>query len=272
MAPRSVYPVAKSKRLVTWGWTLGGSLCGIALVCVFFAPARWLTEFIAESSANRFQLIAPIGTIWTGSAQLKLAAGKGSLEHTVLPGRVFWKFRPSLRGLSLALHAECCIQQDWAWLIYPTLQGLRVDLSDLPESQPSIWPSALLAGLGTPWNTLQLQGTLLISTRQLSLYWSHEGWHMAGHAQLDASNMTTSLSTLKPVGSYRLALHGGPHPFLQLSTLKGSLQLHGSGRWVNKQLQFEGEASAQADRADALANLLNIIGRRDGARVIIKIG
>ena len=272
MAPSPNYPIVKTKKLLAWGWALGGSLFGIALILIVFAPAAWLTGQIADASENRLQLLAPLGTVWTGSAQLKLAAGKGSIEHTVLPGRVFWKFRPSLRGLTISLHTECCIQQDWIWLVYPTLQGIRVDLSDLPESQPSTWPSALLAGLGTPWNTLQLQGTLSITTRQLSLHLNHEGWHMAGQARLDATHMSTSLSTLKPVGSYRLALHGGPTPYLQLSTIDGSLQLHGAGRWINKQLQFEGEASAQADRADALANLLNIIGRRDGARVIIKIG
>lgn len=94
---------------------------------------------------------------------------------------------------------------------------------------------------------------------------------MVGYAQLDADNMSTSLSTLKPIGSYRFTLQGGQSPYLQLTTLEGSLQLQGSGRWVNHQLQFTGEASALPDRADALANLLNIIGRREGARVIIKI-
>jgi general secretion pathway protein N len=74
------------------------------------------------------------------------------------------------------------------------------------------------------------------------------------------------------MGSYRLALEGGPEPTLQLTTLEGSLQLRGSGRWIQGGLRFEGEASAAPERAEALANLLNIIGRRDGARSIIKVG
>ena len=53
--------------------------------------------------------------------------------------------------------------------------------------------------------------------------------------------------------------------------MKGSLQLQGTGRWVDHTLDFTGEASAQAEHADALASLLNIIGRREGERVIIKI-
>jgi general secretion pathway protein N len=37
-------------------------------------------------------------------------------------------------------------------------------------------------------------------------------------------------------------------------------------------LHFSGSASAAPDREAALANLLNIIGRRSGARSIITIG
>jgi len=59
---------------------------------------------------------------------------------------------------------------------------------------------------------------------------------------------------------------------LQLSTLDGALQLTGSGQWVGSRLHFSGEASAAPDRETALANLLNIIGRRTGARSIITIG
>jgi general secretion pathway protein N len=149
---------------------------------------------------------------------------------------------------------------------------VHVRLSDQPAAQPSRWPSALLAGLGTPWNTLQLQGSLALTSQQLELQWQSSGWRLAGRAQLDAQQMSSSLSTLKPMGSYRLVLQGGPEPTLQLTTLEGSLQLSGSGRWLQGGLRFEGEASAAHERAEALANLLNIIGRRDGTRSIIKVG
>jgi general secretion pathway protein N len=47
--------------------------------------------------------------------------------------------------------------------IQPRLGGGKIQVSD---SQTQ-WPAALLAGLGTPWNTLQLDGALLLSTRGL---------------------------------------------------------------------------------------------------------
>ena len=74
------------------------------------------------------------------------------------------------------------------------------------------------------------------------------------------------------MGSYRLTLSGGPTPALKLETLEGSLQLTGNGQWVGGKLRFDGVASATPERQEALANLLNIIGRRDGARALIKIG
>jgi len=94
-------------------------------------------------------------------------------------------------------------------------------------------------------------------------------------AQLDALGMSTRLSTLRPMGSYRLVLQGGRHgeaPTLQLSTLDGALLLSGSGQWVGQRLRFTGEARAAPEREAALANLLNIIGRRSGARSIITLG
>jgi general secretion pathway protein N len=57
-----------------------------------------------------------------------------------------------------------------------------------------------------------------------------------------------------------------------LQTLEGALQLQGSGRVHAGRLQFAGFASAAAGREEALANLLNIIGRRDGARSVIQVG
>jgi len=77
---------------------------------------------------------------------------------------------------------------------------------------------------------------------------------------------------LRPMGSYRLELTGGEVPALALSTLQGPLQLTGSGQWVSQRLRFAGEASAAPDREAALANLLNIIGRRSGARSLITVG
>ena len=80
---------------------------------------------------------------------------------------------------------------------------------------------------------------------------------------------------MRPIGSYRLSLAGGANrapPTLQLQTIEGSLSLVGSGRWTGSHWSFQGEASAAPEREQALGNLLNMVGRRQGARSIISLG
>ncbi|MBC7917543.1 MAG: type II secretion system protein N [Rhodoferax sp.] len=257
--------------LAPWNWALSGVLIGAAFALVCFAPARWLAQAVQSASQNRLQLVDAQGSVWTGNAQLVLGAGIGTQDTARLPGRVHWSLRPALNGAQLTVRADCCMDSAWTWAALPGFTGLQLRSLDA-NAAPSRWPSAVLAGLGTPWNTLQLQGTLALTTQGLVLQQQAGRWEMQGSLQLDAQHMSTSLSTLKPVGSYRLSLNGGPTPTLDLSTLDGSLQLQGAGRWVGGRLQFTGEARATPDRTEALANLLNIIGRRDGARSIIKVG
>ena len=60
-------------------------------------------------------------------------------------------------------------------------------------------------------------------------------------------------------------------PELQLQTLEGSLQLAGQGRWTGNRWNFRGQASASAENEPVLGNLLNIVGRRQGAVSIIAL-
>lgn len=197
-----------------------------------------------------------------------LTGGGASQDSAALPGRLEWQLRPSWSGLRLQVNATCCTQQPLQALVQLKLGQVRVALQD----SSSQWPAAVLAGLGTPWNTLQPQGQLVLQTQGLQAVWSAGRMVLAGRAQVDAMAMSSRLSTLRPMGSYRLELTGGDVPTLNLSTLQGALQLSGSGQWVGQRLRFTGEATAAPDREAALANLLNIIGRRSGARSLITVG
>jgi general secretion pathway protein N len=99
---------------------------------------------------------------------------------------------------------------------------------------------------------------------------------MQGLVELQAQGLSSRLSTLKPMGSYRVQLRGTPEgtatPELQLSTLQGPLQLQGQGQWIGSRLRFSGEARADEGAESALSNLLNIIGRRQGARSLLSLG
>ena len=251
-----------------WRWAWAGGLLGLTLAVLLCAPARWLAEGLAQISQSQVQLADPRGTVWNGSAQLVLAGGEGSRDSTALPARLQWQIRPAWNGLRTTLQAECCMAQPLQLLATPHWGGAQVVLTD----SQSHWPAPLLAGLGAPWNTLQPEGTLTLNTQALVLNWNAGRMVLAGQVRLEAIDMASRLSTLKPMGSYRLTLTGGSPTTVQLETLGGSLQLTGSGQWVGARLRFEGMATAAPDRVDALSNLLNIIGRRDGARATIKVG
>ena len=96
---------------------------------------------------------------------------------------------------------------------------------------------------------------------------------LQGSAQLLALDMASRLTTLRPMGSYRLTLEGGtPAATLRLETLAGGLRLAGTGEWQPSRLRFSGEATTAPEHAAVLANLLNLLGRREGARSIITLG
>jgi len=266
--PRLPSSVA-NPAVTPWRWTLAGALTGLLLATVLLAPARWLAALVQQASGEQVMLLAPQGSVWQGSAQLVLSGGSGSRNAMALPGRLTWRLRPTLSGASLQLSADCCTQQPLALQLMPLGWGsARLTLSN-SQSQ---WPASLLSGLGTPWNTVQAQGLLAASTEDFSLKWAQGQLSLTGRLQIDATQISSRLSTLQPMGSYRLTLQGGATPTLALDTLEGSLQLTGQGQWVAQRLRFTGAASAAPGSVEALSNLLNIIGRRNGARAIIKVG
>ena len=251
-----------------WGWALGGALAGLLPALVVFAPAQWLATGLDKATGGQLLLSEARGTVWNGSAQLVLTGGTASQDRTALPGRMQWTLRPTFDGARAQVQADCCTAQPLQVRLALGLSRFQVTVGD----GQSRWPAALLAGLGTPWNTLQPQGQLVLQTQGLQAAWQAGRMVLDGKVQLDALDMSSRLSTLRPMGSYRLAVQGGEVPTLNLSTLNGHLNLSGTGQWVGQRLRFAGEASAAPDREAALTNLLNIIGRRNGARSLINVG
>jgi general secretion pathway protein N len=243
-------------------------LVGLLLASLMFAPARWLAGVVNQRSEGRVLLDDARGTVWDGSAVLSLAGGAGSLDAATLPSRLGWRLQLTWTGLQLRMTAPCCIAQAWAWQLRPQWGGATLSLSDTT----SMWPAQLLSGLGTPFNTLAFQGPLALNTTGFSVAWLAGRMQVKGGLRLDAQSLSSRLSTVSPMGSYRLAVAGGATPSLQLDTLSGPLQLSGRGQWVGGKLQFNGEATSAAENQAALSNLLNIIGRRDGARSVITLG
>jgi general secretion pathway protein N len=255
-----------------WSWALMGALLGLGLALLVWAPARWLAWGVAQASQGQVQWLNSRGTVWQGSAQLMLSGGAGSRQPQALPGRLHWTLSPAWSGLRLGWRADCCMTQ--AASVQATLgwNSLQLQASD----HRSNWPAALLTGLGAPWNTLQAEGQLQLRTEALQLHWARGRLQMKGLVALNLQEMSSRLSPVKPMGSYRIALTGTPDgtptPGLDLSTLQGPLLLSGQGQWVGQRLRFTGEARAAEGHEAAFDNLLNILGRREGARSLLSVG
>lgn len=262
-------------------WALAGAGLGGLLALVSFAPAAWLAGALASATGQRLLLADARGTVWNGSAVPVLTGGVGSRDASALPGRMQWRLGLQGTGVAVTAQHACCINGELRLLLRPGWGRLRIELPPTPGGQPiGQWPAAWLAGLGTPWNTLQPSGSLQLSSPGLVLENVQGRWRVEGRADLVLNAFASRLSTLDVLGSYTLALTGaapGAAPgeaaaSLQLATTSGALLLQGQGQWVASKLRFNGEASAAPGSETVLNNLLNIIGRRQGARSVISIG
>lgn len=261
-------PLSSAPSQGTWAWAVAGALVGMLGAILQWAPAIWVQQAVYAASDGRVVLRESLGSVWHGSAQLGLSGGSGAKDATRLPGRVQWDLRLGLGSVHIALRADCCTTQAQTLELTPGLRNWRLKLAP----GESTWPADVLTGLGTPWNTVQLQGPLLLKTPGLTLVSTVNRLQVEGSASLEMPNLISSLSTLRPLGSYRLQLQGGAQPTLDLRTESGSLQLQGTGGWTAGHLRFLGEARADAEHEAELSNLLNIMGRRDGARSVITLG
>ncbi|MDE2276447.1 MAG: type II secretion system protein N, partial [Burkholderiales bacterium] len=246
-----------------------------------FAPAAWLARWVAAVTDQRLLLADARGSVWNGSAVPVLTGGPDSRDASSLPDRLHWTL--GLEGLGLALHARqaCCLNGTLHLRLVPGFGRWRFELVAAPppaagRAWVARWPASWLVGLGTPWNTVRPSGQMELSSPGLTLELVQGRLRFSGDAALALDGVASRLSTLDPLGSYRLSLHGdaarGMAATLRLDTIRGPLQLSGSGDWVGSRLRFSGRASADEGSGPALLGLLGIIGRREGAAAVFSIG
>jgi len=257
-------------------WAIAGALLGVAGAVVAFAPASWLASGLASATHGHLLIVNTSGSVWNGSGTVVLTGGAGARDAASLPGRLHWKMVPKGLGLQLAARQDCCINGELLLGIKPGLGRMAISIDNRADWLARL-PAGLLAGLGTPWNTLQLGGSLRVSAQEFRLESAQGRWRQFGGLQLELLNLTSRVSTVAPLGSYRLNLNAdAANPgvsTLHLYTLEGALQLNGAGTLSpGGKSRFTGEAGAAPGREEALNNLLNIIGRRQGARSVLTIG
>jgi len=266
-------------------WSITGALIGACFALITQAPATWLANVISNASQHRFVLQNAQGTVWRGSAIAFLADGNQattsahpSLSQPLLqanpseqpssnktpvtpnifgmplPTRLSWDFSSGFDTglmrlvLRVQIKSECCTPEPLQLAVSIGWQGIRIDVAN----QQSQWPAHCTENL---------------------MWQSNAGApKIKGLAELTLSQLATPLSTLRPLGTYRLRVQGGDTMALTLATIEGGLQLSGNGQWANGRLRFKGEARAQPAFEAALSNLLNILGQRQGAISIMELG
>jgi general secretion pathway protein N len=254
-----------------------GATLGALLALVAFAPAAWLASGVASASGQRLLMADARGTVWQGSAVLVLTGGPDSRDAASLPGRLHWRIGLAGAKLAVAARHECCLNGELQLLVEPGIGRVRLTLPPGDAASGGVrgqWPASWLAGLGTPWNTLQLGGWLRLASAGLTAEAVQGRWRLQGGAELQVDDLRSRLSTLPRLGSYRVGIAGAGEggAGISLATIEGPLLLSGGGQWTASGVRFRGEARADEGAEAVLNNLLNLIGRRQGALSVISIG
>ena len=254
---------------------IAAAVLGLLLAVLAFAPARWLTDAVGQATGGQVQLVNARGTIWDGRADLVFTGGEGSRSRSALPQGLVWQLRPAWRdggpAMALGLRAPCCTPEPVQLHLRPGLGGTALDIAPFQ----SRWPAEILTGLGTPWNTLRLEGTLALHSEGLGLRLSSGRLQLQGGLDIDAIDLASRLASIRPLGSYRATVRAdaeGHTARLDLSTLGGALLLQGQGQWIGGRLRFAGDAQAAPGNELPLTKLLNIERRPSRPRSVLTIG
>lgn len=237
-------------------WLLAGAIA-VAVTLLAFFPAAWMAQALEKQTNGRLTLGDATGTLWRGSAFLGGAASSRDAVTPLLPGRFAWRLSPLvlLGRVDLQLENPEALAQpvqitgNWfTWQVAPGTINL---------------PASGLAGLGAPLNTLAPAGRMRLSWTALELRRQERTIEVYGRTTLNIEDVSSQLSSIDPLGSYRIALDwSGAQAGMNLDTVRGPLLLAGSGAIRNGRLQFSGKATAEAGQEQALANLLNLLGQR----------
>lgn len=222
------------------------------------APASLLDNYLQHVSQGRMIMANTSGTIWNGSATPALRQQENRFiglpplrwDIAVLPlftgiikARLQWSDQP----LAPAMDA----------IISPSRFELHHALIRLP--------ALALSGVSPILKPARFGGQFQIQSEQL--IFSKRG--IDGSAVADWQQASSALSSIAPLGNYRLALSGaGDRINIGLTTVSGILLLEGKGNWLaGRGLEFHGRAQASAGNHDNLTELLHHLGPEESPGV-----
>jgi general secretion pathway protein N len=237
---------------------------GLAAYLLFLAatiPASLVAAKVQQAAPGRVVVHSAQGTLWRGTARATVSALPAA---PVVVETIEWRFLPANLAagqLAFAIRANAAgltLEGDAA----KGFSGWQVSTL---KAQGEARALTVFAPIAAPW---QPGGTIALTASRLA--W--DGRDLHGDASLEWRAAATSLSEVRPLGTYRAELHAEGTPAkLTIATLEGPLTIKGTGTLSPAgTFTFSGEARPDAASAKALEPLLNLLGpkRADGANTI----
>ena len=218
---------------------------------LIMAPASLFDELVRHYSQGRLVIANANGTMWKGTAVPGLRTRDG---HLIATRTLRWDidFLPLLKGVLRA-------RLQWNDSAPAAATELLVSGGQVELNHALIpLPAALLNEVSPILKPAEFRGQLKIQSNHLVL--SRRG--MEGIAIVDWQHAGSALSSIDPLGNYRLTLNGaGNVVSVDLSTTSGILVLEGQGKWSGSSgLEFRGKARASSGNEERLNELLHNLG------------
>jgi len=238
----------------------GLAALGLAAYSAFLVatiPAGYVAAQLQASMPGRFEASDARGTIWRGSARVRIGHAGPTLD------RVEWRIVPAR-----------LFSGELAFQVHAAAEGLAGDF-ELARG----FRNAIVRALKVEGNAAGItafvpvlaawrpSGMLAVAVPEMTI----KGREPNGEAQVEWRGAITGLSDVHPLGSYRATWKGERgQGKIAVTTLQGPLRVTGEGTTSATRFAFKGEARGDAESAKALEPLLDLIGPRrpDGARAI----
>jgi general secretion pathway protein N len=218
-------------------------------------PASWFAWGLNRYTQGSVRLDPTGGSLWGGSGRLVIYYPK-TTPHDF--GQAQWSINPLWL---ITGRVQLSVQTSHQDRQIKTTLGVARNSFMLKDTEAE-FPAAFVAQLYTPLSLISPQGKVRISTKGLTLAPDK----VEGTAALEWLNAGSTLSSVQPLGDYRLDITGvEKNANIKLTTLRGDLEFSGQGMWRPQtgQLQLNGSALPRA-RAGELQPLLNMIGPDQG--------
>jgi general secretion pathway protein N len=225
------------------------------LFLIIEMPASWFAWGLNRYTQGTVRLDPIAGSLWGGKGRLVI------YYPPIKPhefGQTEWRINPFwliIGRVQLSVQAD---QQDKR---IKTTLGVSKGSFTLKDTVAE-FPAAFVAQLYAPLSLISPQGKVRINTEGLTL----SPDKVDGVAVLEWLNAGSGLSSVQPLGDYRLEIMGTEkNANLKLTTLRGDLEFTGQGQWQPQtgQVQINGSALPRA-RTGELESMLNMLGADQG--------